>query len=87
MAESKNKRTKEVGGAKEYKVIGEKFSNKVEAITYLEKVFEKWRMGARLLVQDNEFVVLYGTYETKLFAEASVEVLKKQGFVATIMEQ
>ena len=86
MADSKNKKVKEVVGSKKYKVIGERFSSKAEAMAYLDKVFEKWRMGARLLVQGNEFVVLYGTYETKLFAEASVEAIKEQGFAATIME-
>ena len=87
MADTKNKQKTRDGATKEYKVIGERFKSKEKANSSLEKAFEKGFKNAGLLVQGNEFVILYGTYNTEQIAKANAEAVKKQGFVASIAER
>lgn len=72
--------------AKEYKVTGKSFKSKQEANTELKKVFEKGFKSAGLMVQGNEFVILYGTYTTAQVAKANAAAVEKAGFTATVAE-
>lgn len=71
---------------KEYKVIGKGFKSKSEANTELKKVFEKGFKSAGLMVQGNEFVILFGTYTTAQIAKANAAAVEKAGFTATVTE-
>lgn len=71
---------------KEYKVTGKGFKNKSEANTELKKVFEKGFKSAGLMVQGNEFVILFGTYTTVQIAKANAAAVEKAGFTATVTE-
>lgn len=71
---------------KEYKVVGDKFSNKKKAEELLKKALEKGFKGAGLIVQGSDFMVLFGNYGTLPIAEANVEAVRKSGFNAEIIE-
>lgn len=71
---------------KEYKVTGKGFRSKSEANTQLKKVFEKGFKSAGLMVQGNEFVILFGTYTTAQIAKANEAAVEKAGFTATVTE-
>lgn len=72
---------------KEYKITGDKFKDKTKANEELKQIFSKGFKSAGLMIQDNEFVILFGTYETEQIAKANLEAVLKAGFTAKIEEQ
>lgn len=71
--------------AGEYKVIGEGFREKSEAGKRLKEVSRKGFKDAGLMVRDNEFVILFGTYGNEHMAKANAEAIVKAGFEAQIV--
>lgn len=72
--------------AKEYKVIGDRFRNKKEAKEALRKVFDKGFKGVGLMIEGNEFIILFGTYTTEEIVKVNLEEIIKAGFAAAIKE-
>lgn len=72
---------------KEYKIIGDKFKDKTKANEVLKQVFSKGFKGTGLMIQENGFVILFGTYATEQIAKANLAVVQKAGFTAEIVEQ
>lgn len=69
---------------KEYKIIGDKFKDKTKANEELKQIFSKGFKGAGLMIQENEFVILFGTYATEQIAKANLAAVQKAGFTAGI---
>ncbi|MCI8483515.1 MAG: hypothetical protein HFH41_04160 [Lachnospiraceae bacterium] len=87
MAAEKKSVAKEIDKqSSEYRVVGGKFKNKAEANTALKEIFKKGFKNAGLMVLGNEFVVLFGTYNTAYAAEMNAEAVKKAGFKSEILE-
>lgn len=87
MAATKNATAKEAKKqVKEYKVTGKRFKSKQEANKEISKAFEKGFKSAGLMVQKNEFVVLFGTYATEQIAKANAAAVEKAGFSVTVTE-
>lgn len=76
------KETKKMEGG--YKVVGDRFTSKREAKEALQKAFGKGFKGTGLLVQEDKFVVLFGTYATAGEARASAEAVKAAGLAAEV---
>lgn len=72
---------------KAYKVTGKKLKSKTEANKELKEVFKKGFKNAGLMVQGDEFVILFGTYPTEQIAKANAEAVKKSGFTVAVEEQ
>lgn len=90
MAEAKNATAKKATvkaqkKAGEYKVIGEGFQEKSEAGNRLKEVSRKGFKDAGLMVRDDEFVILFGTYGNEHMAKANAEAIDKAGFKAQIV--
>lgn len=86
MAEKKAATQKALARKIEYKVIGEKFKKKENANEKLQEIAKKGFKSAGLMVQGDEFAVLYGTYATEKTAKANVAAITDAGFKAEIME-
>lgn len=78
--EAQNKTKKAQG----YKVIGKHFKSKEEANNAIREVFKKGFKSTGLCVRGNEFVILFGSYDTEAAAKANLDAIKKAGFTAEI---
>lgn len=63
-----------------YKVVGKSFESKTEANDAVREAHKKDYKGTGLYVKDNEFVLLFGTYESAADARANLEAVKAAGF-------
>lgn len=69
-----------------YKVVGKSFKSKTEANDAVREAHKKDYKGTGLCVKDNEFVLLFGTYESAADARANLEAVKTAGFDDTKIE-
>lgn len=74
----------EVKNVKGYKVIGEHFKGKNEANNAIREAHKKGFKTAGLCVRENEFVILFGSYDTAAMARANLAAIKTAGFTAEI---
>lgn len=70
--------------AQGYKVIGEHFKNKNKANNAIKEIHKKGFKCAGLCVRKNEFVILFGSYDTAAMARANLAAIKTAGFTAEI---
>ena len=70
--------------AQGYKVIGKHFKGKNEANNAIKEIHKKGLKRAGLCVRENEFVILYGSYDTAAMARANLAAIKTAGFTAEI---
>ena len=70
--------------AQGYKVIGEHFKGKDEAHNAIKGIHKKGFKSAGLCVRENEFVILFGSYDTETVARANLAAIKAAGFTAKI---
>ena len=70
--------------AQGYKVIGEHFKGKNEANNAIREAHKKGFKTAGLCVRGNEFVMLFGSYDTETVAKANLAALKTAGFKAEV---
>ena len=71
--------------AKEYKVIGESFQKKSEADERLKEVSKKGFKDVGLMVRDDEFVILFGTYRNEHITKVNAEKITEAGFKVQIV--
>lgn len=74
----------EIKNVKGYKVIGEHFKGKNEANNAIREAHKKGFKTVGLCVRENEFVMLFGSYDTETVAKANLAALKTAGFKAEI---
>ena len=74
----------EVKNVKGYKVIGKHFKGKNEANNAIKEIHKKGFKSAGLCVRENEFVILFGSYDTAAMARANLAAIKTAGFTAEI---
>ncbi|MDE6567917.1 MAG: hypothetical protein K2K70_09350 [Lachnospiraceae bacterium] len=84
MAAEKENNKKSKKQENKFKVTGKKLKNKSEATVELEEIFKKGFKSAGLMVQGNEFVILFGTYTTEQSAKKNLAAIKTAGFTAQI---
>nr|DAR37971.1 MAG TPA: Sporulation-specific N-acetylmuramoyl-L-alanine amidase [Caudoviricetes sp.] len=70
--------------AQGYKVIGKHFKNKNEANNAIKEIHKKGFKVAGLCVRENEFVILFGSYDTAAMARVNLAAIKTAGFTAEI---
>ena len=70
--------------AQGYKVIGKHFKDKNEADNAIKEIHKKGFKSAGLCVRENEFVILFGSYDTAAIARADLATIKTAGFTAEI---
>lgn len=63
-----------------YRIIGRSYKTKRGANEAVTAAHKKGFKNAGLFVQGDEFVLLYGTYATKMIADANLAAVKKAGF-------
>lgn len=63
-----------------YKVVGKSFKSKADANDAIREAHKKGYKGTGLCVKDNEFALLFGTYESAQSARANLEAVKSAGF-------
>lgn len=63
-----------------YRVVGKSFKSKADANDAIREAHKKGYKGTGLYVKDNEFVLLFGTYESAADARANLEAVKTAGF-------
>lgn len=63
-----------------YKVVGKAYKDKAEANKAIREVHKKGFKNTGLCVEGNEFVLLFGTYDTEQIAKANLDAIKKAGF-------
>lgn len=74
----------EIKKAQEYKVIGKHFKGKNEANNAIKEIHKKGFKSAGLCTRENEFVILFGSYDTATIARANLTAIKTAGFSAEI---
>lgn len=70
----------------EYKVVGKGYKDKAEANKAIREAHKKGFRNTGLCVRGNEFVLLFGTYDTAQTARANLEAIKGAGFTDTKIE-
>lgn len=70
--------------AQGYKVIGKHFKGKNEANNAIKEIQKKGFKSAGLCVRENEFVILFGSYDTAAMARANLAEIETAGFTAEI---
>lgn len=63
-----------------YKIVGKRCKDKTEANKAIKEAHKKGFRNTRLCVKDNEFVLLFGTYDTPQIAKANLDAIKSAGF-------
>lgn len=66
--------------AETYKAIGKGYKDKIEANKAIREAHKKGFRNTGLCVRGNEFVLLFGTYDTTQTARANLDAIKKAGF-------
>lgn len=70
----------EVKKAETYKVVGKGYKDKEEANKAIREAHDKGFRNTGLCVRGNEFVLLFGNYDTANSAKANLDAIKKEGF-------
>ena len=70
--------------AQGYKVIGEHFKDKNEANNAIKEIHKKGFKRDGFCVRENEFVILFGSYDTEAIARANLAAIQTAGFTAEI---
>ena len=70
--------------AQGYKVIGEHFKDKNEANNAIKEIHKKGFKSAGLCVRENEFAILFGSYDTAAMARVNLAAINTAGFTAEI---
>ena len=69
-----------------YKVVGKGYEDKTGANKAIREAHKKGFRNTGLCVRGNEFVLLFGTYDTAQSARANLDAIKKAGFTDVKME-
>ena len=86
IAEATQETKTEVKKAETYKIIGKGYKDKIEANKAIREAHKKGFRNTGLCVRGNEFVLLFGTYDTTQTARANLDAIKEAGFTDTKIE-
>lgn len=85
-AETTQEVNTETKKSEEYKVIGKGYKDKAEANKAIREAHKKGFRNTGLCVRGNEFVLLFGTYDSAQTARANLEAIKGAEFTDTKIE-
>lgn len=63
-----------------YKIVGKGYEDKTEANKAIREAHKKGFRNTGLCVRGNEFVLLFGTYDTMQIAKVNLDAIKSAGF-------
>ncbi len=69
-----------------YKIVGKGYEDKAEANKAIREAHKKGFRNTGLCVKGNEFVLLFGTYNTSQSAKANLDAIKGTGFTDAKIE-
>lgn len=85
-AETTQEVNTETKKSEEYKVIGKGYKDKAEANKAIREAHKKGFRNTGLCVRGNEFVLLFGTYDSAQTARTNLEAIKGAGFTDAKIE-
>ena len=86
VAEATQEVNTETKKPEEYKVVGKGYKDKAEANKAIRETHKKGFRNTGLCVRGNEFVLLFGTYDTAQNARANLDAIKGAGFIDVKIE-
>lgn len=86
VAEATQEVNTETKKPEEYKVVGKGYKDKAEANKAIREAHKKGFRNTGLCVRGNEFVLLFGTYDTAQNARANLDAIKGAGFIDVKIE-